>query len=219
MAIANLVTLAPPVWPGRALRLQPGDLSQFAPMGFGFEGPFPIRPWDDPFGPSPGRFYAFQPHGGDPFRAAPTEDPAGGTVYLDDDASAEDIATLLRLLRVRRDLKDYAAFLAEAENPPEERFLVQLRIVTRFALAGIFHAEIEGEATPLSTQRLTIGELVWAFLEDQREVWGPGMSPQLRGTAGGDGDWAKEALAFGFMVENATYGVYRIWSRAWLVTK
>jgi hypothetical protein len=34
---------------------------------------------------------------------------------------------------------------------------------------------------------------------------------------GGDGERAKESLAFGFMVENAYYGVYRIWSRAWLV--
>jgi hypothetical protein len=27
------------------------------------------------------------------------------------------------------------------------------------------------------------------------------------------------AVAFGFMVENEYQGVYRIWSRAWLVTK
>ena len=36
---------------------------------------------------------------------------------------------------------------------------------------------------------------------------------------GGDGDWAKESLCFGLMVENGYQGVYRIWSRAWLVTK
>ena len=36
---------------------------------------------------------------------------------------------------------------------------------------------------------------------------------------GGDGDWAKEELAFGCMVENVDLGIYRIWSRAWLVTK
>jgi hypothetical protein len=27
----------------------------------------------------------------------------------------------------------------------------------------------------------------------------------------------QQALAFGFMVENAHYGVYRIWSRVWLL--
>jgi hypothetical protein len=36
---------------------------------------------------------------------------------------------------------------------------------------------------------------------------------------GGDADWAKESLAYGSMVENAYRGVYRLWSRTWLVTK
>ncbi|MEI9999893.1 MAG: hypothetical protein WDO13_12425 [Verrucomicrobiota bacterium] len=45
------------------------------------------------------------------------------------------------------------------------------------------------------------------------------MSSQLRGTFGGDGDWAKESLCFGLLVENNDLGVYRLWSRAWLVTK
>ena len=33
----------------------------------------------------------------------------------------------------------------------------------------------------------------------------------------GDGNWEKETLAYGFMVENACDGVYRL--RAWLVMK
>ena len=36
---------------------------------------------------------------------------------------------------------------------------------------------------------------------------------------GGDGDMADEVLAFGFMVENSYYGIYRIWGRAWLIKK
>jgi hypothetical protein len=36
---------------------------------------------------------------------------------------------------------------------------------------------------------------------------------------GGDGDMKREELAFGLIVENEYYGIYRIWSRAWLVTK
>ena len=36
---------------------------------------------------------------------------------------------------------------------------------------------------------------------------------------GGDGDYAVEELSFGFMLENEYNQVYRIWSRAWLVTK
>jgi hypothetical protein len=45
------------------------------------------------------------------------------------------------------------------------------------------------------------------------------FSFRLSGTFGGDGYWAKESLCFGFLVENNYRGVYRIWSRAWLVTK
>ena len=66
---------------------------------------------------------------------------------------------------------------------------------------------------------VTIGALVHRFIELQRERWGTGFSSALRGTLGGDGDWAKESLAFGLMVENGYWGVYRLWSRPWLVTK
>ena len=45
-----------------------------------------------------------------------------------------------------------------------------------------------------------------------------GQGDRLRGLFGGDGDFAREELAFGFMVENDYHHVYRIWSRAWLVT-
>jgi hypothetical protein len=31
--------------------------------------------------------------------------------------------------------------------------------------------------------------------------------------------WAKETLGFGLMVENAYQGVYRVWSRPWLMAK
>jgi hypothetical protein len=41
----------------------------------------------------------------------------------------------------------------------------------------------------------------------------------IGGTFGGDGDWAKERLCFGVMVENSSWMAYRIWSRAWLITK
>jgi hypothetical protein len=60
---------------------------------------------------------------------------------------------------------------------------------------------------------LTIGELVPAFVADERQRWSarPVQPPdpgKLR---------AEPALAFGFMVENGHYGVYRIWSRLWLL--
>jgi hypothetical protein len=71
----------------------------------------------------------------------------------------------------------------------------------------------------LTTQRLNVSGLIDAFIEAQQKRWGSGMSSELRGTLNGDGDWAKERLAFGFMIENGSNGVYRLWSRPWLVTK
>ena len=71
----------------------------------------------------------------------------------------------------------------------------------------------------MTTQTVSIGDLIWKFIEDQQREYGKGYSAQLDGLFGGDGDWAKEKLAFGFLVENEYQGVYRLWSRAWLVTK
>lgn len=44
-------------------------------------------------------------------------------------------------------------------------------------------------------------------------------APNLSGAMGGDGDYAKEKLCFGLLVENPFGHVYRIWSRAWPLTK
>jgi hypothetical protein len=93
----------------------------------------------------------------------------------------------------------------------------QLRIVSRLTLPGLFGAALNDETMPLVRQALTVGDALWAFIENQERTWGaPGA---LGGAMGGDGDWAKESLGYGFMVENAYFGVYRIWGRAWLVTK
>ena len=63
-------------------------------------------------------------------------------------------------------------------------------------------------------------DFLWAFLVGQAREFGTGMgSPKLAGVLGGDGNFTQEKLSFGLMVENAYYHVYRIWSRAWLVTK
>ena len=66
------------------------------------------------------------------------------------------------------------------------------------------------------------GESRVPLVEKQRQKWNDpdyAYSSQLAGTMGGDGDWAKESLAFGFLMENQYWQVMRIWSRAWLVTK
>jgi hypothetical protein len=220
MGIAERLRIAPAVWPGRPLEVQPGDLDRIAPGGLGLDlGPFPIRPWDDPFAESPAKYYGFQAPSGHPFLNAPTAEAAGGTVYFGGTPEREQIASLCGLLELSDKVREYAAFLGKATNTLDERYLVQLRIVSRFALERMFGAEISEKSAPFLAQDLTVFDALWEFIEDQQQTWGTGMSGSLGGTMGGNGDWAKEALAFGFMVENGYQGVYRIWSRAWLVTK
>lgn len=217
--LEEIIHIAPAIWPGRALAPQPGDLTQFAPMGMGLGGPFPIRPWDDPFGPSPSRFYGYQPSSMHPFLGAPTSEPTGGIVYFDDQPPPDDFETLLRFLRIQNLRNDYAVFMGHSSKPEEERYLTQIRLVAQDALTGMFGVELTNEMKDWVQQPFTIGELLWRFIELEQVRWGHGMSSELRGLFGGDGDWAKESLCFGFMVENNDRGVYRLWSRAWLVTK
>lgn len=220
--IEDLVRISPPVWPGKSLQVQPGDLTLLASKGIGFADPMLVRPWDNPFSEryrSPAPYYAYEAHAGDPFRDAPVNEGAGGTVYFDGQPDERDVQALVRLLDVRRNEKKYAVFLGHADHPQEERYLTQLRIVARFGLRYMFDALTGEEYESFPDQSLTIGDLAWRFIQNQQEVWGVYDSPQLLGAMGGDGDWAKEALAFGLMVENAYHGVYRLWSRAWLVTK
>ncbi len=89
----------------------------------------------------------------------------------------------------------------------EDRYLHQVRIVSRAALGYLFRANPEASALPdqpraprrpisrrSSPSRRTSGTTSYAF------------SRALSGTLGGDGDWAKELLGFGFAVENGYLG-------------
>ncbi|MFO0917890.1 MAG: hypothetical protein U0872_06185 [Planctomycetaceae bacterium] len=216
--LAEKVRVSPNAWPEKTLDAQPGDMSLFVPPGLGLAGPFPLRPWDD-LTTNPAQYYGFQQRTGHPLLDAPTNTACGGVVYFDDDREPADLAALCRLLAVNSSAKDYAVFLTESDNPQQDRYLVQLKIVSKFSLTYLFRALDEQEAAAFAEQLLTVGELLTAFIQDQQEQWGSGMSSELSGCMGGDGDWAKESLSFGFLVENDYHGVYRIWSRAWLVTK
>jgi hypothetical protein len=211
------IHFAPSPWPGGAA-LEPGDLSQIVPMGMHLDGaPIVMRPWDTLEGATQAaNYYGLQPHGPDPLRNAPQTDAAGGTVYFDDNIASNDLSTLLRVMGVESDQQAFAAFRLDATRSQDQRFLTQIRIVVPPALGALFGAAFAPE---LVEQELTIGAAFDVFVAAERSRWGTGMSSELRGTFGGDGDWAKESLCFGFMVENAFHGVYRMWSRAWLVTK
>jgi hypothetical protein len=190
------VTILDRDWPGRPLPVMPGDLSQFVPNGSGLE------------------------RDADPMHGAPLGESSGGTVYFDASIRPDDLATLLRVMHVPDHVKHFVVFAGSARKPFEERYLDQVRIISMPALIRLFWVD---EAATLAAQPISIAEYVARFVAEQRCKWedrdGHPFPRRLDGVFGGDGDSDKEALCFGFMVENAACAVYRVWSRAWLVNK
>ena len=202
------VRLSPAVWPNSNLKVQPGNLALFAPMGNGLYG-------------------HQKPAGLDPFADAPPQDPCGGVIYFDNEISKTDFEALARIWEIEpgnpERAKQYAAFTAESGQPGQDGYLVQMRIVPAFGLNCLYHAINNTAYERFPNQAITITEALWLFIEKERERWGTSFRQDeekgLRGLFGGDGDYVREKLSFGFMLENAYYGICRIWSRAWLVTK
>ena len=216
--IFHRLHVAPAPWPNA--KLDPSDVTQFVPNGLGLGAPMMLRPWDKLEDlERQGGYYGYDRPTGHPLRDAPTNVAAGGVVYFDDQPAQANLALLANMLGIRQHTKEYAAIWSQSENPQHDRYIDQLRIVSKIALAGVFAAPLEPGMESLVDQPLSIGEALWAFIEDQQDYWGEGMNAKLDGIMGGDGDWARESLCFGLMVENSYRGIYRIWSRAWLVTK
>ena len=216
-SIDSWMQLSPSVWPTRRLRIQPGDLARFAPMGRGRVGPAPADLDADGSATGDPDVFSLTAHQGNPLLNAPITEPTGGTLYLDGQPNRDDLAAALRLLGIPRDAGDYAAFLGHAKKPSEERYVTQLRIVRRVALAALYGALSENELRSFPRQRLTIDDLIFKFVETEQDTWGAGLSPKLRDRFGRSSPRFRPTLAFGLMVENAFYGVYRVWSRAWLL--
>jgi hypothetical protein len=214
-SIADWVQVSPSLWSSRSVPVQPGDLGRFAPMGRGRIGHVPAD-LDDSGSGNPDLF-SLTAHHSHPLLNAPITEPTGGTLYLDGEPNREDLAAALRLLGVPTDATDYAAFLSQAKKPAEERYMTQLRIVRRVALAALHDALSEPDLRSFPPQQLTVGALIGKFIETEQQRWGTGLSPQLSERFGNPGQRFRATLAFGLMIENAFYGVYRLWSRAWLL--
>lgn len=200
----------PAAWPdGPAAGVRPGDVAQFVPQGLAMGPPLIVTPYSGAAEPG---FYGGQGTITHPVKSAPLNDDAGGVIYFSRHMEPAGIVAALDHIGFRSGETNYALFLAKAEDPRAENFLEQMRIVSHAALAHFFRCDPEG----LAAQTRNAGEAVERFMAWQGEEWDDSA---MAGMLGGDGDWAKERLAFGAMVENSTWGVWRIWSRAWLVTK
>lgn len=204
--LGDKIRISPPIWPNHKLNAQPGDLSKFTSYGNGV--------------------YGYQDHnGGNPFRSAPSQEACGGVIYFGNGVVKADFKALMRVMGVQpgyitKPSKDFAVFTAESNQPGEDGYLVQMRIVSKFGLRFMFGAISETEYERFPEQELTMVEALWSFIEHERARWGTSFGAKgLDGLFGGDGDFAQEELSFGFMLENDYHNICRIWSRAWLVTK
>jgi hypothetical protein len=186
--------------------IDPRDLSIVAPKGNGV--------------------YGYQEPERLPFHDAPLQDDIGGVIHFSNKITKPDFEALSRILGIQdawtvKASKQYGAFIEESENPGEDGFLKQMRIVNYFGLRYLFQAISDKDYRSFPEQPMTIREALWSFMESEKQNWGTQSwkNPKLAGEFGGDGRFASEVLSFGLMVENSYHGVYRIWSRAWLNTK
>jgi hypothetical protein len=164
--------------------------------------------------------YGLDQDGANPFELADGREPAGGVVFFGA-CTQEDFVALLRLLDVRINVREYWLFHIESDAPEQDGYLEQARVVDRFGLRYLFHVLKSEGYEQFPKQPVTLSEILWAFICDQNLKWGngEGYSDALTDMFCEDGDDAKRQLSFGFMVENSYHKVYRIWSRAWLLTK
>lgn len=206
--LGDKIRVSPPIWPDHKLDIQPGDLTKSVPYGNGV--------------------YGYQDRkGSNQFTSAPQQEACGGVIYFGNDVNKADFEALMRIMKVQpthvvKPSKDFAVFTAESKQPGKDGYLVQMRVVSKFGLRFMFNTLTDAEYEKFPEQELTIVEALWSFIEHERKRWGTSWMDDDKGLAGkfgGDGDFAREELAFGFMLENDYHHVYRIWSRAWLVTK
>lgn len=192
------------------------DEDRYLPRGFQAGAPsvvFPDRV------PGPDHVFWADPDKPNPVTDAPLHDACGGTVYFE--TSKEDrLRALMRLLMgFVAERKDYMAFGMSSSDPVNERYLDHVKFLTHAAATSVF--KVEREELP-AEQNLTLEEAVIGFVQAQSAKWNEPdklYSSKLSGSAGGDWEYAKEALAFGLHVENTHWGVLSLWSRPWLVLK
>jgi hypothetical protein len=199
--LGDKIRVSPAIWPGRALDVQPGDLSKFVPYRKGYyEGQDRRK-------------------GSNPFTGAPIHEACGGVIYFRDDVTKADFEALMRIMRLQPKglalpSKRFAVFIAESKRPSEDGYFAQMRVVSDTALRDIFRALADAEWNKFPEQEMTMVEALWSFIEQARRRLEDSAMPAMFET----GD-ARHDLAFGFMVEADNHQVYRIWSREWLVHK
>ncbi len=159
-----------------------------------------------------------------PITNAPPTSELGGVIYFGKQITKQQFNTLLSIFNIpfctipgNATECEYSLFHEESKNISGDLYINQLRLVSDFGMEYLFKEKYT------TTQKLTISEILWIFIQSQIEIYANKnfqlQDPALSGVLGGDGDNAIENLSFGFTVESDYYNVYRIWSRPYLITK
>ncbi|MCX6758751.1 MAG: hypothetical protein NTX14_03525 [Candidatus Nealsonbacteria bacterium] len=133
------------------------------------------------------------------------------------------IGNLLDFFRLDPDMREYAAFVRESENPKDEGYLRQVRIVSKIALQEIFGVEaikVDGY-DPIPWDKFSVGQnvnledLILLFVASEERRWADwsklsGHSADKRISMEKTG----KELVFGLMIEDKRYPILRIWSMA-----
>lgn len=162
--------------------------------------------------------YDYKENRFDPIKNAPLDDAEEGTVYFSNNVNREDFGHFLRMMGIYGANDKYVVFVQESQNPLKDRYFKQVRLVCGFALKYYFSLASDQELDDMMPQQLTFENALWAFIESERERVKTGEL-RIYGSMRKDWDDSYEALCFGFMLENSHQGIYRIWSRAWIVSK
>lgn len=134
----------------------------------------------------------------------PLYEAVGGMMFFNADIERAAFNKLLEMWGINylrswsKKIPRYAVFSRDSLSAATDGYLRQVRIIDAKILEDIYNFSSDDLAD--LSQAVTVGELLWEFIEAEREYW----------NASGLGS---SRLGFGAMLECA--GVVRVWSRIW----
>lgn len=149
-------------------------------------------------------------------RVSPETERTGAVFFKRGDYHRDDFLALCRLLGIGQETY-YIVYCREAEAPLNDAYLTQWRLVTEFAWCEYFQRD-EGDC---EEQPLPLPEAMANLIEHECERQNEGVvATRMSVLSGGAlADMGEFGLGFGLVVENAYYGIYRLWSRAVFYSK
>ena len=164
-----------------------------------------------------------------PFAGGPRKQPTERITRFSANITEADFNALSRILDIDCERSEeekwqewydqgYAAIYYEALQPKSAGYLTQLRIVSETTLQhrmGMPETAF-GNFPSMPRQPVNAGQLMWLFIQDERNRWRWRQNNGQRLDGVFADDYWSAYLRFGIMKEDGIGGVLRIWSDAYL---